>query len=125
MRLEVVELLHLHRSQEHVIAALANKYRRILSQILTPVSESISEAQHPPCTFPNPLPKGPALQQTFGIPLFDLFPGLRSRFDAHALMPLSSCISSHDAGPVGSTGLVYVTFSTATFSVPLASFLNW
>ena len=32
--------------------------------------------------------------------------------------------SPYDA-PVGSTGFVYVTFSTATFSAPFSSFLSW
>jgi hypothetical protein len=34
-------------------------------------------------------------------------------------------IAHHDAGWVDSTGFVYVTFSTATFSPPLASFRSW
>lgn len=32
---------------------------------------------------------------------------------------------SQDVAPEGSTGLVYVTFSTATLSLPLSSFRNW
>lgn len=35
--------------------------------------------------------------------------------------------SHHDdeGPPVGSTGFVYVTFSTATFSLPLSSVRSW
>lgn len=40
-------------------------------------------------------------------------------------LPLDTRVRTHDDAPVGSTGFVYVTFSTATFSAPLASFLNW
>jgi len=34
-------------------------------------------------------------------------------------------LGHHGAAAVGSTGFVYVTFSTATFSFPFSSFLSW
>lgn len=42
----------------------------------------------------------------------------------------ASCfpVQAHEApydAPVGSTGFVYVTFSTATFSAPFSSFRSW
>lgn len=48
-----------------------------------------------------------------------------SLIDGETLDCKSVRLPRHDAFPEGSTGFVYVTFSTATFSFPSSSFRSW